>query len=239
MEGAKPVNVARNKILGNIKDSLDALQNKTVRKSTATNRLANPPKHLVPNRAQGDRNEIINLFVDMAEEVATTTTRIFSLDALPKAVSDYLARHNLPSRIKTDGDPLLENLDWESQSTLEVESGKAENDDLISVTVASAAVAETGTSILTSGQTGPTTLNFLPENHIIVLPISRLCGTYEESWEYLRERNTGNNKGLPRTINWVSGPSRTGDIEQTMQLGIHGPKRLHVILVNDDGEETE
>ena len=231
------MNGARDEILGKIKASLDPLQNKATRELAAEERLANPPNHLIPARAQVDRNRRIELFQKMTDEVAATTIRISSLDALPLTVTDYLTRHNLPCQIKTDGDPFLAKVDWTSQPTLEVKSGKAEDEDLISITVASAGVAETGTNVLTSGPTGPTTLNFLPENHIIVLPISRLCGTYEETWEYLWMGKAEKEKALPRTVNWITGPSRTGDIEQTMQLGIHGPKRLHVVLVEEDGEE--
>jgi L-lactate dehydrogenase complex protein LldG len=38
---------------------------------------------------------------------------------------------------------------------------------------------------------------------------------------------------LPRTVNLITGPSRTGDIEQRIQLGAHGPRRLHIVLVED------
>lgn len=233
------MNGARNEILGKIKATLDPLQNKATRELAASGRVSNPPNHIVPARAQVDRNRKIELFQEMAEEVAATVTCISSLDALPRTVTDYLTRHNLPSRIKTDGNPLIANVDWTSQTTLEVKSGKAEDEDLISITVASAGVSETGTSVLTSGPTSPTSLNFLPENHIIILPISRLRGTYEETWECLKTELPENDKTLPRTVNWITGPSRTGDIEQTMQLGIHGPRRLHVVLVEDDGEEAQ
>ena len=225
----------RAEILGKIKNGLDAVESQDVRRQTAAARLAAPPEHLVPARSQGDQETQTKLFIEMAEGVAASTARIPSLAGVPDAVARYLARHNLPSRVRTDNDPLLARIDWSSQATLEVTSGPPTDGDQVSVTVAYGGVAETGTAVLTSGEDHPTTLNFLPETHIIVLPLSRLRGTYEEVWESLRSDHDTGGDTLPRTVNWITGPSRTGDIEQTMQLGIHGPQRLLVILVKDNG----
>ena len=229
---------AREEILNKIKAGLDPLQSRARREISVEARLSSPSKHVVPKRAQLNRAKLILLFEQMAEEVAATTSRVSSIDELPGSIIDYLNQYNLPSRIKTDTNPLLNRVDWAKHPTLEVKYGKAEDCDQISVTVAFAGVAETGTAVLTSGPNNPTTLNFLPENHIIILPVSRLFGTYEETWSQLQAEMGDIEKTLPRTVNWITGPSRTGDIEQTIQLGIHGPKRLHVILVESNDEET-
>jgi len=90
-------------------------------------------------------------------------------------------------------------------------------------------VAETGTLVLTSGQDNPTSLNFLPDNHIVVIEAKDIAGDYESIWPRLREKF---GDGLmPRAVNLITGPSRSADIEQTLILGAHGPRRLHVILV--------
>ena len=59
-------------------------------------------------------------------------------------------------------------------------------------------------------------------------------GPYEDAWDRLRAAE-GEGR-LPRTVNFITGPSRTGDIEQTIQMGAHGPRRLHVILVEDESQ---
>jgi L-lactate dehydrogenase complex protein LldG len=82
--------------------------------------------------------------------------------------------------------------------------------------------------MLRAGPDHPTTLNFLPDTHIVVLRASRVVGPYEDGWARLREAGA-----MPRAVNFVSGPSRTADIEQTIQLGAHGPRRLHIVLVED------
>ena len=80
-----------------------------------------------------------------------------------------------------------------------------------------------------SGPEHPTTLNFLPDTHVVVLLASQIVGSYEDAWDRLRDVDS-----MPRTVNFITGPSRTGDIEQTIFLGAHGPRRMHIVLVEDD-----
>jgi len=82
--------------------------------------------------------------------------------------------------------------------------------------------------MLISGPQTPTTLNFLPDTHIVVVRSEQVVATYEDGWDRLRICD-----GLPRTVNFITGPSRTGDIEQRIELGAHGPRRLHIVLVDD------
>ena len=228
----------REEILKKIKTGLDAHQVRGKRELSVRSRLANPPKPVVPARAQLDQTAKISLFQQMAEEAAATTVRLSSLEELPDAIIKFLHLYNLPSRLKSHNAQIIDQVKWAAHPTLEVNYGKAEDNDQVSVTEAFAGVAETGTAVLISGPNNPTTLNFLPENHIIIMPISRVYGTYEETWSKLYLQKSEAHDTLPRTVNWITGPSRTGDIEQTMQLGIHGPRRLHIMLIEDDGKKT-
>jgi L-lactate dehydrogenase complex protein LldG len=92
-----------------------------------------------------------------------------------------------------------------------------------------AGVAETGTLVLTSGPDNPTTINFLPETHIVAVRADDIVGDYESVWDAFRLRF--GRGALPRTVNMITGPSRSGDIEQTILLGAHGPRRLHIVVV--------
>lgn len=194
----------------------------------AADRLARHPRNLIPARADIDPAARVALFVRMAEEVNATIVRVGSIDEAPDAVADYLAGHNLPSEVKVAPDAALDAIPWSKRPTLTVARGKAEDSDLSSVTGAVAGVAETGTLMLASGPGSPTTLNFLPDNHIVILRADQIVGPYEDAWDRLRAAGA-----MPRTVNFVTGPSRTGDIEQKIQLGAHGPRRLHIILVGD------
>jgi L-lactate dehydrogenase complex protein LldG len=93
--------------------------------------------------------------------------------------------------------------------------------------------------MLVSGKNSPSALNFLPDTHIVVLPIARMVGPMEAAWDRLRQAFAphGEDVGgaaMPRTINFITGPSRTGDIEQKIEMGAHGPRRLHIIVVEDE-----
>jgi L-lactate dehydrogenase complex protein LldG len=139
----------------------------------------------------------------------------------------------LPADVVMAPDPVLDAAPWDTAPLLQVHRRLPTADDMVGVTSAMAAVAETGTLVAESGPHHPSTLNFVPETHIVVLPAGKVVGCYEDVWDSLREAAAG--APLPRTINFISGPSRTGDIEQTITLGAHGPRRLHVILVDGHG----
>ena len=224
---------ARDQILSAVRSSLKRAPGD---EAAVEARLSGHPRGIVPERSNLERRALIALFVEMAEKVQATTARVSSAEEIPEALSDFLKRHNLGGTVKLAPHPELEGLPWaEKTPTLELTSGRAEDSDEVSLVRAYGGVAETGTLMLHSGPEGPTTLNFLPENHVVVVKTSEIGGSYEEVWDRLRA-DLGEGR-LPRTVNCITGPSRTGDIEQTIQLGAHGPRRLHVILW-DDAEEA-
>jgi L-lactate dehydrogenase complex protein LldG len=192
-------------------------------------RVAAHRRNLIPARAAVlAATARVELFVEMAEAVQTTVKRVASDAKVPEEVARYLAAENLPAELVMAPDPGLDVLPWAERPLLQIRRGKAEAGDTVSLTPCLAAVAETGTLMLTSGPGTPTTLNFLPDTHIVMLRASQVVATYEDGWDLLRARGA-----LPRTVNFITGPSRTGDIEQRIELGAHGPRRLHVILVDD------
>ena len=148
---------------------------------------------------------------------------------MPAAIASYLRGHNLPSQIRSGADPAIAALPWSREPHLERLQGASDGHDTVSFSHAFAGVAETGTLVLLSGPDNPTTLNFLPDTHIVMLSADDVAGDYEAVWRGLRERyGVG---VLPRTVNLVTGPSRSADIEQTLLLGAHGPRALHIIVV--------
>ena len=120
-------------------------------------------------------------------------------------------------------------LPWTTEPTLKRESGPASPTDQVGLSHALAAIAETGTLTLASGADNPVTLNFVPENHIIVVEDTDLVGPYEDVWTRVRTRFGKTH--MPRTLNFISGPSRTADIGGKLVTGAHGPRRLCVVLV--------
>jgi L-lactate dehydrogenase complex protein LldG len=158
-----------------------------------------------------------------AESMQCTTEETTKRE-VPAAVARYLAVHRLAHAGCVW--PRLGHLDWRSAG-LALEPREANAEDPVGVTGAFAAIAETGTLMLATGPDTPATASLLPETHVAVLPVGRIVPHMEDAWELARAEFGQ----LPRAINFVSGPSRTADIDQTIVLGVHGPYRVHIIVV--------
>jgi L-lactate dehydrogenase complex protein LldG len=235
------VSETRERILAGIRSSLGRGPLASDREAELRNAIVARRQNPIPARAMAlDRLGQIELFVTMATEVEATVARVGSSEAVPEAVARFLAEENLPAELVIAPDPRLDAIPWAARPLLRVRRGRADAEDRVSVTPCYSAVAETGTLMLVSGPLTPTTLNFLPETHIVVLHSSQVAATYEDAWQRLRaDQGQGT---LPRTINFITGPSRTADIEQHIELGAHGPRRLHIVLVENDqmvGSEDE
>lgn len=196
-------------------------------------RLEAHPRQLIPGRSRLPHAEQVALFVANVEKEFGSAIRVPDADAVPGAIADYLAAQNLPTSLVMAPHPELRAIPWSARPLLEIRAGRAEASDLVSVQHAFAAIAETGTLMLPSAPERPTTLNLLADTEIVVLRSSRLVGAYEEAWDLLRAELGG----MPRNVMLVTGPSRSADIEQTLELGAHGPRRLHVVLVEDAPQE--
>jgi L-lactate dehydrogenase complex protein LldG len=171
-------------------------------------------------------------FAAMAERMSSTVELVDSANDAPAAVARYLAAQDIaPNAVAW---PALRELPW-STGALNVEfrpprRDEAQGADMIGITGAFCAIAETGTLVLLSGPDSPASTHLLPETHIALLAADRIVPTMEHAFDLLRSERAGEAM-MPRAINMVSGPSRTGDIEQTIVLGAHGPYRVHIIIV--------
>ncbi|HMD63208.1 MAG TPA: lactate utilization protein [Stellaceae bacterium] len=224
---------ARERILADIRNSLGRGRLDPAGYAELRARVAAHRRNPVPARATAlDGRGRLELFVAMAKEVQATVTRVSSAEAVPEAVARYLAAENFPAELVMAPDPSLDAIPWSTWPLLQIRRGRAVAEDRVSLTPCHAAVAETGTLMLISGAQTPTTLNFLPETHIVVVRDDQVVATYEDGWDRLRIG--GPTEGLPRVINFITGPSRTADIEQHIELGAHGPRHLHIVLVEND-----
>jgi len=221
---------AREDIFRNIRRSLGVTGNERIRRHIVAERIENAPRGIIPARGQVSGEALIALFRAQAEAALATVAELSSPAEIPQTVAEYLRNHNLPATIRIGEDERLTTLPWESTG-LAVSHGPSDGTDVNALSHAFAGVAESGTLALVSGPHNPTTLNFLPDNHIVVLRAQDLAGDYESVWA--RIRATYGKGTMPRTVNFITGPSRSGDIEQTMLLGAHGPRRLHVLFVRD------
>ena len=219
---------ARDDIVANIRRSLGVKGREAPRRHAVEERLARAPRGIIPERGQLSGDVLISMFKAQAEAAFTTVAEVDSTADVPHAISIFLRNHNLPATIRMGDDLRLRAMAWDATS-LEVKRGKSDGQDLNGVSHAFGAVAESGTLVLVSGPENPSTVNFLPDNHIVVLSAKDVAGDYESVLTRVRE--VYGRGAMPRTLNFITGPSRSADIEQTLLLGAHGPRRLHVVLV--------
>jgi L-lactate dehydrogenase complex protein LldG len=166
-------------------------------------------------------------FVSKAQYLASTVESVSGRAQVPQAVARYLSERSLPPQAVVTGD--VAGFAW-AGAGIEVAPRVAVDADQTGISGCFCAIAETGTLLLLSGPQTPGSVSLLPETHIAIVPVGRIVATMEDAFALLRaERGK-----LPRAVNFISGPSRTGDIEQTIVLGAHGPCRVHLILVEEN-----
>jgi L-lactate dehydrogenase complex protein LldG len=216
---------ARDEIFAGIRRSLHVGGAEAPRRAAVADRLARTPSGVIPERGKGG----IATFKEETARAAATLTEVPSAAEIPGEIASYLRDHNLPATLRIGADARLAGLSW-GDTALEISHGPSDGHDLNAASVAFAGIAETGTLALVSGADNPTTLNFLPDNHVVVVFAQDVVGDMEAVFARLRAAYGPGQ--APRTLNFVTGPSRSADIEQTLLFGAHGPRRLHVVLVS-------
>ena len=176
--------------------------------------------------------DLVARFLTRATDMASTVERIDTPAAIPAAVARYLDALVLPPALAAQKShngicwPEFAALDW-AGAGLAIETRPTVGHDRLGITGCFCAIAETGTLLFLSGADTPTATTLLPDTHVAVVRADRVVSGMEEAFALIRsERAT-----MPRAVNMISGPSRTGDIEQTIVLGAHGPYRVHILLL--------
>ncbi|MFT4511633.1 MAG: L-lactate dehydrogenase complex protein LldG [Planctomycetota bacterium] len=160
--------------------------------------------------------------VDVAPNMTAAATRITAV----------LAKHNASSLALSDAAEVLAIADT-LPTTIERIPHDAPRESLLrshaGLSTAQWAVAETGTLALVSRHERHRLATLLPDLHIALLPASRLLGTLGDAFVRLGPDGAPDSP----TITFVTGPSRTADIELELIVGVHGPKALHIVIVAD------
>ena len=178
-------------------------------------------------------------FRAMSERQSCTVDQVAALAQAPAAVARYLTAQGLGSEAVVW--PELGGLDW-AGAALSVEARAPRRDetqgaDPVGITGCFCAIAETGTLVLLSSPQSPASTHLLPATHVALVLAERIVATMEDAFALMRSARGGSAGMMPRAVNMVSGPSRTGDIEQTIVLGAHGPFRVHLIIVGGSAGE--
>ncbi len=224
---------SRDIMLANIRKSLKRGPLEAEAVQALEHRLANPTANTIPSRGQGDLKERAATFAKMATQCDCTLDHLTEVQQIPAAIKVYLENTNQPKAVRAAPVALLQEIPWANEASLTVNFGNAEDADHVGLIAAWGGVAESGTVVALSGPQNPTALNFLPDTFIVLLRTADISGNYEETWSRIRSESNQANF-MPRTVNWITGPSRTADIEQTLLLGVHGPRRVHIMLLDDE-----
>ena len=219
---------ARSMVLTRIRGALGITKLDRARRAAVIRRLERHPRSTIPAQAVLSPAACLSQLAEMLTKQAAEVARVATPEDAVHAIASYLSSNNLPPRLRIGADLSLAALPWKAAWDISRVYGRAEPSDKACLSRAIVAAAETGTLFLVSGADNPTTLNFLPEFHMVLVKASDIVGSYEEAWDRLRK--IYGERTLPRTVNMISGPSRTADIEQTIVRGAHGPRRLYVLI---------
>jgi L-lactate dehydrogenase complex protein LldG len=219
---------SRAAIFASIRRSLAVTGDEATRRFEVEMRLKQAPPGIVPKRGQGDVSARLTTFKAEAERAQASVAEAPEWADTPAEIARFLRENNCPATVRMGADARLANMPW-SETSLEIQHGPSDGGDVNAVSAAFAGIAESGTLALVSGPDNPTTLNFLADNHIVVLPREAIEADYESV--FARLRDVYGKGGAPRALNFITGPSRSADIEQTLLLGAHGPRRLHIVIV--------
>jgi len=219
---------AREYILNNIRKALGRSELSPDIEAQLEQRLITHPRGIIPQRDNLNQASLIEFFVEEAKKYGAKTQRINTFSETSYTLLQILKEENAGYAVRASTDPIVSQINWGSVPEISIKTGTACNEDKITVTSCLCGVAETGTLVLVSSPESPSLLNFLPEIHIVVLSTQQIVPAYEDAWDLIRQRKT-----MPRTVNFITGPSRTADIEQKLLMGVHGPKKLHIILYEE------
>ncbi|MDQ2964088.1 MAG: LUD domain-containing protein [Pseudomonadota bacterium] len=222
------MSAARDNVLGRVRNALGKRERDIVGLAAA--------EAIIAGHAQGPRPRLpsdrVERFMQRARDMESTVERIADRVAIPIAVARYLDGLQLPPAHSAQKSragvcwPEFAALDW-TGAGLAIEARPTTGDDRLGITGTFCAIAETGTMVILAGADTPTATALLPDTHVAVVSAERIVDGMEDAFALIR-RERG---GLPRAVNLISGPSRTGDIEQTIVLGAHGPFRVHILIV--------
>ena len=222
------MSAARDNVLGRVRKALGKRERDTAGLAAAEAIIAGHAQGPRP-RPPGDR---VGHFMQRARDMESTVERIANRAAIPTAVARYLDELQLPPVLSAQKShagvcwPEFAALDW-TGAGLAIEVRPTTGDDRLGITGAFCAIAETGTMVLLTGADAPTATALLPDTHVAVVSAERIVDGMEDAFALIRRE-----RGVPpRAVNLISGPSRTGDIEQTIVLGAHGPFRVHILVV--------
>ncbi|HHW42208.1 lactate utilization protein [Desulfofundulus thermobenzoicus] len=191
---------------------------------------------VTPSQEKRDVEALYALFLTRARALGAEVHRVQNPADAGKLIQDLLHRENV-RRVAVAGTPIVKSLDIHAlvgAAGAEVTAGnareQAEPADL-GISFFEMAIAETGTLVQDATDINRRLVSMLPPVHVALAPTTGLVGTLREAIDYLAARGE-----IPGYLAFVSGPSRTADIERVLTIGVHGPGKVYVIFMDEGGE---
>jgi L-lactate dehydrogenase complex protein LldG len=169
----------------------------------------------------------VRVFAKRASLVNAVVQEVSSLTEVPAAVAELLRQKNMEAAVHLPADPQNTVLDWTRAPGIE-KRNTPPGPDSAAIAFVPYAIAETGTLVYPASAEQPASWHFRAGFEIAILNASAIRHRLEDVLAAITAKGP-----IPHTINLVTGPSRTGDIEQTLELGAHGPKALAILIVRD------
>lgn len=180
-----------------------------------------------PYVAPAAKPDKVTRFSARLEKVFATFETVGNSEETTRAVASYLQQHNAGQQLVVSDAARETGLLVESE--FDTVTAPTRANELNALAMAYAGIAETGTLVMLSGPGSPVTTNFLPDNFICLLRVKDILNDMESLWRRMADEG----RSMPRTVNLITGASRTADVEQIIQMGAHGPRRLHVLLLDN------
>ena len=168
--------------------------------------------------------EMLERFTRGLEKVFATHETVTTEAQISKAIERYLNQLDAGDELVVA--PAVSKAGLLDNSSLQQRLAPTRGNEKNAVTLAYAGIAETGSLVMLSAADTPMTTNFLPDNFICVLKTRDVLNDMEALWS----RMASEQRTMPRCLSLITGPSRTADVEQIIQMGAHGERRVHVIL---------
>ena len=178
------------------------------------------PRYALPAWT-GDR---ISQFAERARATAAEVHEIAQVDDAPEKIWSILAASNAPRHVHIPRHSPVNDLPWQRAPGLTVKSERPSGSDS-AVSFADYAIAETGTLVFFSAEKSSSSWHFLPGWEFAIVRRHLVVPRFETVIDTLARQG-----GMPATVNLVTGPSRTADIEQTIERGAHGPRELCILI---------
>ncbi len=214
---------ARDKVLGDVRSALGGGRPDPAAVARDAAALIGPLDQVQPQFP-----ELSNLerFIARArsERLTASLEQLDRIEAVPAAVAGYLKKAELASSLALVEADALTKLSW-GEVAVHHEIGPNEP---VALSHAAYAIAETGSLVLETGPASPMLFSFLPLHHLVVVEGSKILRHMEDYWALRREQSAPN----PRAITFVTGTSGTADIEAKNVRGAHGPRYLHILVVD-------